>query len=119
MSSSWGTSIAIEPWFTVPSTLSFGDKSNIVVLVIAVDGQTVLGTLYPGNQRVRISGFLGHNQDVDSISIFGAKYGGMQGLPSFVIEEDSIVMTFPKITKSDLDVMVEFCAGMGISTIGF
>ena len=119
MSSSWGTSIAIEPWFTVPSTLSFGDKSNIVVLVIAIDGQTVLGTLYPGNQRVRISGFLGHNQDVDSISIFGAKFGGMQGLPSFVIEEDSIVMTFPKITKSDLDVMVEFCAGMGISTIGF
>ena len=36
-----------------------------------------------------------------------------RALPSFVIEEDSIVMTFPKTTKSDLDVMVEFLCWYG------
>ena len=120
-SSTWGTSVDIKPWFVDVSKLEKGVSVNIVVAVITVDTTcgSMLGTLYPGNQRVRISGANFNQLDLDSVSIFDATFQGCTDLPWFAITPKSKVMTFPKIEKSDLDSMVEFCAGMGISTIGF
>ena len=119
--SPWGASVAIKPWSINFDQLVSGEQVNIVVSVITVDVscKTVLGTIFPGNQRVRIAGFESDQQDIDSISIYGAIYQGITGLPSFALNDFSKVMTFPKIEKADLDTMIEFCAGMGISTIGF
>ena len=120
-SSTWGTSVAIKPWTINLDQLVCGESVNIVVSVLTVDvpGKTVLGTIFPGSQRVRITGFESDSHDIDSISIYGAIYKGMSGLPSFAVNEFSKVMTFPKIEKADLETMIEFCAGMGIATIGF
>ena len=120
-SSTWGASVEIKPWFTSFDSLSDGDLVDIVVSVITVDSSNdmVLGTIFPGFQRVRISGVSCNQHDIDSISVFGAIYKGNSGIQCFATDNHSKVMTFPKIDKSDLDTLVEFCAGMGISTFGF
>lgn len=118
---SWGSNGDPTKWYVDFGMIKEGDEVDLVANIVSFCGveSSALVTLYPCSTKARIVGLSEPTVDSDFISVFGAVYIGLMGVPTFAVREVSLEMAFPKPNHDDLLGLNEACAGMGFATEGF
>ena len=81
--SSWGSNGDPTKWYVDFGMLKEGDEVDLVANIVSFCGveSSALVTLYPCSTKARIVGLSEPTVDSDFISVFGAVYIGLMGVP--------------------------------------
>ena len=102
------------------SKLTSGDRVSVVITDLVWDGNTGLGRLTPGEQRVRLVGLVPPSvAGVLTVTFLDAVFLDFSSLVDLSLDSASLALCHQPLQVSHLRNLVELCAGGGFSSIGF
>ena len=118
----WGERGPHVSWKFNPAVTPIGSRVDLVVELGSIDHVTGAGLVFmwPCKARARFFNGLQHvGEQVESLTVLGAIFSDNVGMPGFTLDQQSEIMSHPRISYADMFNLVELCAGIGIGTQGF
>ena len=118
----WGERGPHVSWRFNPAITQIGCRVDLVVELGSIDHVTGAGLVFmwPCKARARFFNGLQHvGEQVESVTVLGAIFSDNVGMPGFTLDQQSEIMSHPRISYADMFNLVELCAGIGIGTQGF
>ena len=118
----------VDSWGEVGQTFSWDalqglvpeQSCDVVIQLACIEQQngTALGVIFLNNRNVRISGLAGLKESTMALTLMGARFQGVVGIPSFHVTPETLVIQHSPVCALGLHDVVELCAGIGIATAG-
>ena len=96
-----------------------GVSTEAVIDLVCTTGDTVVGTLFPCGTRVKVHGIGKVPDAAFSMTVLRAQVVAKVPALALQVASNDDVIFHRRSTRSDLWNLVEFCAGIGIGTMGF
>ena len=101
------------------SLLTTGAKITVVVEQIIWSENAGMGLIVPGGQVVRLSGLLPPSIHTGRVTLVGCRFLAFGLFVDLEIDDTCEVLSHPQLSTSHLFNLVEVCAGVGLSALGF
>ena len=102
------------------STLETGQRISVVLDKMIWHGNVALGKIIPGEQVVRISGLVPPCALTSAkVTVIGATFLSVGSVVDLELDDRSQVLCHLPLSMGHLSNLVEVCAGVGLSSVGF
>lgn len=117
----WGTGAQV-PYVFAPNwqQIQQSERVSVVVGPIFKQGLMLLANVHPGNQMVRLIGdFVPPEGPTQRLSAVNVSVGFSKPFVDLIFDDKSALFIHKPLEVAHLFNLVEFCAGMGASALGF